>query len=189
MVRESSNKVGSTEQYLRFSVQAKAAVRRELEQLDRGGRPPVHRGFVRSAPGGRARDRRVTALDEAPRPVDPRRAGVVDTDAGRGDHRGRWFIGGGRLEPEWRARVAQVDAGPAGVEAEGGGDQPGPLASRSRGKRSIRSAAASARSPVTLRRRAVDRTMRSTRIASMPSSGSTARTRKRRARRQVRSPR
>ena len=147
---------------------------RGLEQARSSAGPSA---VDRSAPGGRARDRRMTALDEAPRPVDPRRRRRVDADPRRGDPPRRVGSSSGAVSSRsgeagsHRSTPVQPVSRPKAAATS-----PGPLASRSRGMRSIRSAAASARSPVTLRRRAVDRTMRSTRIASMPSSGSIART-------------
>ena len=66
------------------------------------------------------------AIDEAPRRAQPGRAGVGDADPGRGrDGRaGRPPAAG--LQPEGRRRVAQVGARSSAVDAERGGDQPGP---------------------------------------------------------------
>ena len=93
---------------------------RELEQDDRA---LVHGD--RSAGGARPGDRRVAREGEAPGPVGPRLPGVADADPCCRPDRvsplrltGRWD-----LQTQCRSPVAQVGAGPAGVEPERRGDQ------------------------------------------------------------------
>ncbi len=126
-----------------------------------------------SAAGDGRRDRRVAALDEPPRPADPGLAGVVDPDPRRTVDAGCRFAGRDRFETERRRRVAQVLPRPVGREPERRRDQPRtrrePLGSQGRdppGRRRRRGR------PSGRWRRVVARRMRSTRIGSIPSSGS-----------------
>ena len=130
----------------------------------------------RAAPGAGPETDGCPALDETPRLRGPtaRRRSRRRSAGRRDDRRGR-PVRRRRLQAQRRRRVTQVEPGPAGVQPERGGDEPGPARETVGGQARSAAASASARSGGQARRRVVVRTTRSRRIASMPSSGSTAR--------------